>query len=147
MLQVDREALRARAREFVDSAAFTRHYEKLHFPAWVWVLGQLIRCATVVGLPGGVRGLLGSGNQTFASAKLLERYRRLADSGRIVQGFVVLNNGALHGDPKACAPALVIASLAGTDEGDAIADDLCGQIVDRIHLEHWTARRTKPCRR
>jgi hypothetical protein len=135
MPQVDREALRTRARAFVDSAAFARHYEKLHFPAWLWFAGQLIRCATIVGLPGGVRGLLSSGNQAFASPKLMDGYRRLVDSGRIVQGFVVINSGALHGNPKACAPALVVASLAGTDEGDAIADDLCGQIVDRIHLE------------
>jgi hypothetical protein len=66
---------------------------------------------------------------------LLKRYRQLVDTGRIVQGFVVINSGALQGNPKACAPALMVASLAGTDEGDAIADDLCGQIVERIHLE------------
>lgn len=135
MSQVDREALRARARAFVDSAAFARHYQKLHFPAWLWFVAQFIRCATVVGLPGGIQGLLNSGNQAFASARLLKGYRRLVDSGRIVQGFVVINSGALHGNPKACAPALLVASLAGTDGGDAVADDLCGQIVDRIHLK------------
>jgi hypothetical protein len=86
-------------------------------------------------LPGGIRGLLTSGNQAFASLKLLEGYRRLVDSGRIVQGFVVINSGALYGNPKARAPALVVASLTGTDEGDVTADDLCAQVVDRIHLE------------
>jgi hypothetical protein len=135
MSQVDREALRARARAFVGSPAFARHYGRLHVPAWLWFVGQLIRCATIVGLPGGVRDLLRAGNQAFASAKLMDGYRRLVDSGRVVRAFVVINSGALHGNPKACAPALVIASLSGTDEGDALADDLCGQIVDRIHLE------------
>jgi hypothetical protein len=53
----------------------------------------------------------------------------LVDSGRVVQGFVVINSSALYGNPRACAPALIIASLAGTDEGDAIALDLCKQII------------------
>jgi hypothetical protein len=134
MPEADREALRARARDFVGSAAFGRHYEKLHIPARQWIVGQLIRCLTIVGLPGGIRGLLNSRSQAFAAEELLEGYRRLVDSGRIVQGFVVLNSGALHGNPNACAPALVIASLAGTDEGDAIARDLFVQIATRIHL-------------
>jgi hypothetical protein len=67
MPQEDREALRARAREFVESANFARHYEKLHMPARQWFVGQLIRCMTIVGLPGGIRGLLNFGNQTFAT--------------------------------------------------------------------------------
>ena len=129
MTQLDREALRARARAFIDSPSFTRHYEKQHFPAWLWIVGQLIRCLTVVGLPGGIRGLLSSRNRSFASTQLKEGYRRLVDSGRVVQGFVVINSSALYENPKACAPALVIASLAGTDEGDAIALDLCKQII------------------
>ena len=135
MTEADREKLRARARAFVHSDAFQRHYEKLHLPAWLWYVGQLMRCATVVGLPGGIRGLLHSGNQAFASRRLRDGYRSLVESGRIVQGFVVINSGALHGDRQACAPALVVASLSGTAEGDAVADDLCGQIVDRIHME------------
>jgi hypothetical protein len=134
MPDADREALRARALEFVGSAAFGRHYEKLHIPARQWFVGQFIRCLTIVGLPGGIRGLLNSGNQAFAAEELPEGYRRLVDSGRIVQGFVVLNSGELSGNPKACAPALVIASLAGTDDGDAIARDLFIQISTRIHL-------------
>ena len=130
----DREALRSRAAEFVESAAFERHYEKLHIPARQWLVGQFIRCLTIVGLPGGIRGLLNSGNQAFAAEELLDGYRRLVDSGRIVQGFIVLNSGELSGNPTACAPALVIASLSGTDERDAIARDLFIEISTRIHL-------------
>lgn len=132
---MDREALRARARQFVESASFARHYEKVHVSARQWFVGQLIRCLTIVGLPGGIRALLNSRNQAFASDELLEGYRQLVDSGRIVQGFVVINSGALHGNPQACAPALVIVSLAGTDEGDAIAKELCIEDVHRIHKE------------
>jgi hypothetical protein len=43
--------------------------------------------------------LLNSRNQAFASEELLEGYRRLVDSGRIARGFVVINSGALHGNP------------------------------------------------
>lgn len=86
-------------------------------------------------MPSGIRSLLHPGRLAFASAALLAGYRRLVDTGRIVQGFVVINSGGLHESPKACAPALVIASLAGTDEGDAVAHDLWGQIVDRILME------------
>src|SRR5262245_46101619 len=92
MSQVDREALRAQARAFVDGPAFALHYDKLHLPAWFWFVAQFIRCATIVGLPGGIRGLLKSGDQVFASAKLMDAYRRLVDSGRVVQGFVVINS-------------------------------------------------------
>lgn len=138
MSQVDREALRAQARAFVDSAAFQRHYQKQHFPAVAWVVVQLIRCATIVRLPSAIRALLKPRRLAFASTKLLDGYRRLADSGRIVRGFLVINSTLLHESPQACAPALVVASLAGSDEGDAIAGDVCGQIVDRIHLEQLT---------
>ncbi len=103
----------ARALQFVASAAFGRHYEKLHIPARQWFGGQLIRCLTIVGLPGGIRGLLNSGKQAFAAEELLEGYRRLVDSGHIVQAFVVLNSDELDGNPKACAPALVIRSAEG----------------------------------
>jgi hypothetical protein len=138
MSDADREALRARARDFVAGAAFVRHYEKLHVPARQWFIGQFLRCLTILGLPGGLRALLNSGNQAFAAEKLMEGYRRLIDSGRIVQAFVVLNSGELDGNPKACAPALVIASLAGTDDGDAIARVLFIDISTRIHLGKLT---------
>jgi hypothetical protein len=135
MPEVDRDALRARAKSFVNGATFMRYYHRLHAPAWLWYVAGLVRCATIVGFPGGVRALLHSGNQAFASGKLLEGYRRLVDTGRVVHGFLVINSGRLHGNPNACAPALVVASLAGTDEGDAVARDVCDRIVDRIHLE------------
>ncbi|SIN68016.1 hypothetical protein SAMN05444166_0047 [Singulisphaera sp. GP187] len=135
MLPTDREELRARARKFVESAAFVQHYDKKHISARQWYVGQLIRCMTIVGLYRGIRGILDSRNQAFATVELAEGYRQLVDSGRIVQCFVVINSGALHGNPKACAPALMIASLAGTDEGDAVAKNLFIQIANRIHME------------
>src|SRR4051794_27159092 len=112
MPEVDREVLRDRARSFVNGPMFGRHYYRLHTPAWLWYAFELIRCATIVGLPGGVRALLHSGNEVFATPRLREGYRQLAETGRIVQGFIVINSGRLHGNPSACAPALVIASLA-----------------------------------
>lgn len=136
MSTLDREALRAKARTFVDSPAFARHYDKQHIPAWLWIVGQLIRCLTVIGFPGGIRGLLTSRKRAFASTQLKDGYRRLVDSGRVVRGFVVINSSALYGNPKACAPALVTASLAGTDEGDAVAADLSKQIAELIDLDH-----------
>jgi hypothetical protein len=99
MPNADREALRARARDFVSSATFVRHYDKLHIPARQWLVGQFLRCLTILGLPGGLRALLNSGNQAFAAEKLMESYRRLIDSGRIVQGFVVLNSDELRFAP------------------------------------------------
>ena len=115
-----------------------RHYEKVHIPARQWFVGQFIRWLTIVGLPGGIRGLFNSGNQDFADEEPLEGYRRLVDSGRVVQVFVVLNSEELDGNPKACAPALVIGSLAGTDDGDAIARELFIEISTRIHLGKLT---------
>jgi hypothetical protein len=138
MPETDREELRARARKFVASAAFVRHYEKVHIPARQWFIGQLIRCMTIVGLPGGIRALLNFRSQAFATEELVEGYRRLVNSGRVVQGFIVINSGALHGNPNACAPALLIASMAGTNEGDATAKDLFIQIATRIHTEQLT---------
>lgn len=138
MRQPDREELRDRASKFVESAAFVRHFEKVHIPARQWYLGQLIRCMTILGLPGVIRSLLNSRNQAFATEDLLEDYRRFVDSGRVIEGFVVINTGVLHGNPNACGPALVIASLAGTDEGDAVAKDLFIQIASRIHTDELT---------
>jgi hypothetical protein len=147
MPQTDREELRARASKLVESAAFVRHYEKVHIPARQWYIGQLIRCMTIVGLPGGIRGLINFRNQAFATEELVEGYRRLVDSGRVVQSFIVINSGSLHGNPDACAPALVIASMAGTDEGDATAKDLFIQIASRIHTEQLTGPQIRRFRR
>jgi hypothetical protein len=58
MPQTDREELRAQASKFVASDAFVRHYEKVHIPARQWFIGQMFRCMTIVGLPGGIRSLL-----------------------------------------------------------------------------------------
>lgn len=135
MPQVDREALRETARAFLGSPDFMRHYRKLHVSARGWGLACLFLCLTIIGIPRAVRAMLKTRNQKFASAKLLNRYQQLADAGRVVQGFVLLNNSSLTGNPKACAPALVIASVTATDAGDVIARELSGKIVDELFLK------------
>jgi hypothetical protein len=74
MSDADRDARRARALRFVASAAFGRHYDKLYIPARQWFIGQLIPCLTIVGLPGGIRRLLNSGNQALAAEELVEGF-------------------------------------------------------------------------
>ncbi|HQY87008.1 MAG TPA: hypothetical protein PK402_00020 [Tepidisphaeraceae bacterium] len=134
MTSTNREVLRKRARDFVWGPAFTQHYKKMHVSVAGFLLGGLFLCLTIVGLPAGLRILLGFRKRRFASPALIEAYKSLVDSGRIVRGHVVMANATLRQNPKACAPVLMVGSLAGTVEGDAQADMVLDQIMDRIQL-------------
>jgi hypothetical protein len=124
---------RARAEAFLESPAFERYYRRAHMARWAWTAGQLIR--TIAGSDGAFQSLLDTRYQACASRGLRARYRRLAEGALIVRGFVLLSNEVLIRDPFAIAPALVVASLAGTPAGDAFAEEIRDRILDRVRLQ------------
>ena len=131
----DREAQRARALRFLHSPRFGRYYERAHIPRRDYVRMSLLQCLSVIGIPVAVRALIGMRNRQFPSEDLRRRYAALEQTGRVVEGQLVINNVALHGNPSACAPALVLADLEGTDAGDERAHAASGEIVERLFLE------------
>ena len=106
----DREGLRHGAAAFIESDRFDRHVAKLYMqrrPRWPL---SLFRKA----VPGLDRS----------------QCRDLVKRGRIVRAFVVMDSGIMSGGPMYCGPALVTASLLGTDEGDRAAGEAQGKVTD-----------------
>jgi hypothetical protein len=130
-----REQLHARARAFIESPSFDEYYRRAHMPKAMWISGQLLRCITIVGLRGGLEGLAATRGRAFDSPELRRRYAELPRGARVCRAHVLTNAAGLAFGDLARGPALAVASLNGTDEGDAVASSVADQIVDRLFLE------------
>lgn len=98
------------------------------------MLWQVIQGATVLGLVHVVYSLTQFHKRAYGSETLRARYLRLPDTGIVVKAFVIMNNSALR-SPGATAPALALACLEGTDEGDALAEVTTAALLDNVLIE------------
>lgn len=137
--KIARDELRSLALKFVASPEFEAHYSKLHLDAAVWRLTNVILCCTIIGIPSAIYGLFTSRRQVFKSELLRSKYVALAKSGRIVEGYVIIQNSLLQGDPNACLPALIIAATDGTEESDKFAHSIVDRNLEEILFDREKA--------
>ncbi len=130
-----RARLHERASAFITGPAFDEYYRHAHMSKVVWIVGQTLRCMTIVGLRGGLEGLAATSDRAFDSPALRERYLELPRRGRVCRAHVLINAAGLEFGDLARGPALAVASLDGTDDGDAAAASVADFIVDRLFLE------------
>jgi hypothetical protein len=135
MVGVDRDLMRSRARQFIQSPEFDVYFGDMHPDAREVRWAMIFKSLTIVGIPQALRlGRAVRKQHLAGTPQLKDRYRRLADEGVVVRAEIVMSSSALNGDPTACAPALILVSLAGTDEGDANADKAIDLVFDRVQF-------------
>jgi hypothetical protein len=126
---LQREALRADVLRWVQSADFDAYFGELHVtPGTVGLLclGCILRPGRIT--PAAV--VRAVRNRRLGTGFLRRRYRRLAESGRVVLAGTWMVNSALAAGEVDCAPAMLIAGAEGTLQADNRAHGIMDRLSD-----------------